>query len=310
MAAATVAGEEVRLDESPQVAAKTRSLIGDYIALTKPPIISLLVVTALGGMFLAARGVPPWHLVFAVVVGGSLAAGGANALNHFSDRDIDQVMRRTRSRPVASHRVTPQRALAFGIALNVLAFVLLASVANVLSAVLTMAATLFYVLVYTMWLKRTSTQNIVIGGAAGAFPPLIGWAAVTGGVDLPAYYLFLIVFFWTPPHFWALALLIQDDYAAARIPMLPVVAGREATVRQIVLYTIALVAITALLFTTGAVGIYYLVVSLILGAFFVYYAAQLLRDDRRVVAANAYKYSLLYLFLLFVVVMIDASLAR
>ncbi|HEX2173955.1 MAG TPA: heme o synthase [Dehalococcoidia bacterium] len=312
MASATVAGDDlgVGYSDTPQVSAKTHSLIADYIALTKPAIISLLLVTAVGGMFLAAQGLPPWHLLLAVLVGGYLAAGGANALNHFWDRDIDQVMPRTRRRPVASHRVTPGRALVFGLALNVLAFAVLALVANVLSAALAIGGTLVYMLVYTMWLKRTSMQNIVIGGAAGSFPPLVGWAAVTGRLDLPAYYLFLIIFFWTPPHFWALSLLIQDDYAAAKIPMMPVVLGRQATVWSIFLYTIALIAISALLFSTGAVGTYYLVAALVLGGFFVYYTVRLLRDDRRVAAANAYKYSLLYLFLLFVVVMIDASLPR
>jgi heme o synthase len=305
MASVPVASEEVRLAES-----GVRSLLADYVALTKPAIISLLVVTALGGMFLAARGLPPWHLVLAVLIGGSLAAGGANALNHCYDRDIDQVMRRTRRRPVAAHRIAPRQAFLFGVTLNVLAFGLLVTVANVLSALLAVGATLFYLLIYTMWLKRTSTQNIVIGGAAGAFPPLVGWAAVTGGLDLPAYYLFAIIFFWTPPHFWALALLIRDDYAQAEIPMMPVVLGTRVTVWSIFLYTIALVAITLLLYTTGVLGAWYLIAALALGTWFIVATAQLLRDPQRATAANAYKYSLLYLFLLFVAIMVDASLPR
>ena len=305
MASVPVASEEVRLAES-----GLRSLLADYVALTKPAIISLLVVTALGGMFLAARGLPPWQLVVAVLIGGSLAAGGANALNHCYDRDIDQVMRRTRRRPVAAHRISPRQACLFGVTLNVLAFGLLVTVANVLSALLAVGATLFYLLVYTMWLKRTSIQTIVIGGAAGAFPPLVGWAAVTGGLDLPAYYLFAIIFFWTPPHFWALALLIRDDYAQAEIPMMPVVLGTRVTVWSIFLYTIALVAITLLLYTTGVLGSVYLIAALALGTWFIVATAQLVRDPQRATAANAYKYSLLYLFLLFVAIMVDASLPR
>ena len=305
MASVPVAGDDVRI-----AAPSNRSLLADYVALTKPAIISLLLVTALGSMFLAAQGMPPWHRLLAVLIGGSLAAGGANALNHYYDRDIDQIMRRTRRRPVAARRVTPRQALVFGLVLNALAFGLLAAVANLLSAVLAVGATLFYVLIYTMWLKRSSVQNIVIGGAAGAFPPLVGWAAITGGLDLPAYYLFAIVFFWTPPHFWALALLIQDDYAQAEIPMMPVVLGTQATVWSIFLYTIALVAISLLLYTTGALGTFYLIAAVTLGGFFIVYTIRLLRDARRTTAANAYKYSLLYLFLLFVAIMVDASLPR
>lgn len=315
MSALPVVGEADRHAEETAAAVASeavpaRSLLADYLALTKPAIISLLLVTALGGLFLAAQGVPPWHVTLAVLVGGSLAAGGANALNHFWDRDIDQVMRRTRKRPVAANRVSPRQALAFGISLNVVAFVLLGVVTNWLAGALAIAATLFYVFVYTAWLKRTSFHNIVIGGAAGAFPPLVGWAAVTGDLAVPAYYLFMIVFFWTPPHFWALALLIEDDYAEAHVPMMPVVLGREATVWSIFLYTIALIAITTLLFSTGAVGLYYLTAALVLGGFFLVYTYRLLHDRSRRVAADAYKYSLLYLFALFVVIMVDAALPK
>ena len=186
----------------------------DFLALTKPKIISLLLVTAAGGMFLAEQGVPSLTLLGLVWAGGALASGGANAVNHFLDRDIDRDMRRTQGRPVAGLRVAPRYALAFGVALNIAAFALLATQVNLLSAALTLCASLFYVFIYTLWLKRTTPNNIVIGGAAGAIPPMVGWAAVTGGLDLPAVYLFAIVFFWTPPHFWALSLLIQTDYEA------------------------------------------------------------------------------------------------
>ena len=198
----------------------------DFLALTKPKIISLLLVTAAGGMFLAEQGVPSLTLLALVWVGGALASGGANAVNHFLDRDIDRDMRRTQGRPVAGDRVAPRYALAFGVALNVISFALLAVLVNLLAAGLTIIASLFYVFVYTMWLKRTTPNNIVIGGAAGAIPPMVGWAAVTGSLDLPAVYLFAIIFFWTPPHFWALSLLIQTDYQRAGVPMLPVVSSR------------------------------------------------------------------------------------
>ena len=280
--------------------------LGDYIALMKPRIIVLLLVTALGGMFLAAGGMPPVGLMAVVLVGGTLAAGGANALNHYYDQDIDSMMRRTQHRPIPGHRVLPQRAFVFGLVLNVLAFLVLATFAGVLSAVLALGGTLFYVLVYTRWLKRTTPHNIVIGGAAGAFPPLVGWAAVTGGLALPAWYLFAIIFFWTPPHFWALAWLMRDDYAEANVPMLPVVADERDTAWQILLYTIVLVPLTALLFTTRTVGWVYLGESLLLGGVFIAYAAALLRDPSRANASRLYRYSLLYLTLLFVVIMVES----
>ena len=201
------------------------ALVRDYVALTKPKIILLLVLTATGAMFLAAEGSPPLSTVLLVLFGGGLAAGGANALNQYWDRDIDERMARTSSRPLPDQRIDPRNALYFGAALNVIAFVILSSWVNLLAASLTLAATVFYVLVYTNWLKRTTTQNIVIGGAAGAIPPLVGWAAITGDLSLAALYMFAIVFFWTPPHFWALAVLLRNDYARAGVPMLPVVHG-------------------------------------------------------------------------------------
>ncbi|MBM3943729.1 MAG: protoheme IX farnesyltransferase [SAR202 cluster bacterium] len=283
-------------------------LLKDYLALTKPPIIVLLLVTAAGGMFLAAQGVPSVLLMALVGLGGALASGGANALNHYLDRDIDGVMRRTRRRPVPGQRIGPTQALAFGVTLNVVAFVLLAVWVNLLAAVLTLSATLFYVFVYTWWLKRNTPQNIVIGGAAGAIPPLVGWAAVTGGLDLPAVYLFAIVFFWTPPHFWALSLLIQEDYREAGIPMLPVVVSRRDTILHILLYTIALVAITLMFFFTKAVGWVYASSAAALGAWFLWLAWRLFREDTRSRARWLYLYSLLYLALLFAAMMVDSSL--
>ncbi|MDO8532434.1 MAG: heme o synthase [Dehalococcoidia bacterium] len=279
-----------------------------YVKLVKPWIIGLLLFTALGGMFLAAGGAPPLGVVVAVLVGGALTAGGANALNHYIDRDIDGLMYRTRARPIPSHRISPERAFMFGIALNVVGFLVLAVGANPLSAVLALAASGFYVLVYTSWLKRTTPQNIVIGGAAGAMPPLIGWAAITNSLGLPGFYLFAIVFFWTPPHFWALAMLLRDDYARAGIPMLPVVRSERETVWSILLYTIVLVAVTLLLYSTQALGTVYLASALVFGGLFIWMAVRLLKDSQRPRVAGLYKYSLLYLALLFVAIIADKSI--
>ena len=285
---------------------RSQSMLRSYVALTKPRIISLLVFTALGGMFLASGGTPDPLLTVIVLSGGAIAAGGANALNHYLDRDIDQLMRRTATRPVASGSIPPVHAMWFGVALNVLAFGILGWLVNPLSAVLTLSATLFYVFVYTMTLKRSTPQNIVIGGAAGAVPPMVGWVAVTGSLDLPALYMFAIVFFWTPPHFWALALLIKDDYSEAGVPMLPVVAGISETKRSILLYTILLTALTAMFFTTRAVGWVYFVGALALGIGFVYSAYRLMRRPGIEGAKSTYLYSLAYLALLFTLMMIDS----
>ena len=284
------------------------SLLRDYIALAKPRIIVLLLVTALGGMFLAAKGMPDVSLMVLVLTGGALAAGGANALNHYLDRDIDRRMKRTQHRPVAGGRVQPQQALAFGVGLNVVAFAMLSAFVNPLSAGLTMSATLFYVFVYTKGLKRTTPQNIVIGGAAGAIPPVVGWVAVTGSLDLQVLYLFSIIFFWTPPHFWALALLIKEDYAEAGVPMLPVVAGVAETTKSIFLYTLVVVALTLMFFTTQAVGWIYFAASASLGALFIYYAWRLTRQPDKKVAKVLYLYSLLYLALIFVALMVDSAI--
>jgi len=289
----------------------SRELVSDMVALTKPAIMSLLLLTAIGAMFLAARGVPPFSLLAATIVGGAAASGGASALNHYFDRDIDEVMRRTRRRPLPSHRVPDEWAVGLGIVLNIIAFAVLALFANVLAAALAIAGTLFYILVYTLWLKRSTVQNIVIGGAAGAIPPLVGWAAVTGSLDLEAWLLFAIIFFWTPAHFWALALLISDDYKRAGIPMLPVVRGEEATTWGIFTYALSLVPLSLLLFLGGGLGPLYLVVAVGLGLVFVGWAVRLIRvaaARRRAVARGLYVYSLLYLALLFVVIMVDSSL--
>jgi heme o synthase len=289
----------------------SREMVSDLVALTKPAIMSLLLLTALGGMFLAERGIPPFGLLAATLIGGAAASGGASALNHYLDRDIDDLMRRTRRRPLPAHRVPDEWAIGLGVALNIIAFAVLALWTNILAAALAISGTLFYIFVYTLWLKRTTVQNIVIGGAAGAIPPLVGWAAVTGALDLQAWLLFLIVFFWTPAHFWALALLIRDDYARAGVPMLPVVRGEEATVFQIFVYALSLIPFSLLLFVTGGLGLVYLVAALALGLVFVGYAVRLMRaavERRRAVARGVYLYSLLYLALLFVAIMVDSSL--
>ncbi len=282
----------------------------DYLTLTKPRIMSLLLLTGACGMFVGAGGVPPLGDLTVLLVGLALACGGASALNHVLDADIDKLMgKRTRSRPVATGRIAPERALEFGLALSALSFVLLASLANVLTAVLALVGNLFYVLVYTRWLKRSTPQNIVIGGAAGAVPPLVGWAAATGSLTLPALALFAIVFFWTPPHFWALALLIKRDYQAAGIPMLPVVRGDQETVRQILAYTLVLIAVTLVPVAFGMFGAVYLAAAVVLGAAFLWLAWRLRRELVPARAAVLFHYSLAYLALLFVAMAVDPLIA-
>ncbi|MBV8258190.1 MAG: protoheme IX farnesyltransferase [Actinobacteria bacterium] len=281
----------------------------DYVALTKPRIMSLLLVTGFCGMIAGARGWPGTGTAVAAMAGLALACGGASALNHVLDRDIDPLMgERTKQRPVASGRVPASRALEFGLALSAFSFVLLASAVNVLTAVLALIGNLFYVLVYTRWLKRSTSQNIVIGGAAGAVPPLVGWAAATSHVGLAAWLLFAIVFVWTPPHFWALALLIKENYANAKVPMLPVVRGERETARQIVLYSIALVGVTLLPWAWGGAGPVYVVGALALGAAFLWLAERLRRDVTPRRAALLFHYSLLYLALLFAALALDSVL--
>jgi len=274
--------------------------IRSYVALTKPRIIELLLVTTLPTMFVARRGVPALGLILATLVGGALAAGGANAINMVVDRDIDRVMHRTRHRPLVTGELTPGRALVFALVLEVAAFVELALAVNLLSAVLAVSATLFYVFVYTLWLKRTSSQNIVIGGAAGAVPVLVGWAAVTDSLGWAPLVLFAVIFIWTPPHFWSLAVRYRDDYEAAKVPMLPVVATLSRTAGQILLYTVALVAVTVLFAAVGHMGALYLAAAVVLGVLFLVYAVRLRREQTPRAAMALFKYSITYLTLLFV----------
>jgi len=283
-----------------------REVMADYLALTKPRIIVLLEVTALCAMVMAAHGWPGLGLVLLTMAGGALAAGGANTINMWFDRDIDQHMARTCSRPIPSGRIEATHALVFGIGLELASFAILATFANLLSATLALSALLFYVLVYTMWLKRTSMQNIVIGGAAGAMPPLVGWAAVSGRITVTALFLFAIIFYWTPPHFWALALLIRRDYEKAHVPMLPVVKGDRETRTQIALYTVVMVAVTMLPVFTGAFGAVYLAGALLLDGIFLAYALRTYRDSSARSAGRLFHYSLLYLALLFAVAALDS----
>ncbi len=291
---------------APAPAASLRDAARAYLALTKPRIIVLLLITTVPAMMLAAAGVPSIWLILATLIGGTLAAGSANAINMYLDRDIDEVMRRTRQRPLPSHQVTPEHALRFGFVLGAVSFAFLALTVNVLAAILALAAIAFYVFVYTMWLKRSTDQNIVIGGAAGAVPVLVGWAAVTGTLAWPALVLFAVVFVWTPPHFWALAMRVQDDYATAGIPMMPVVRGDDETRRQIFLYSLVLFGVTLLLVPVASMGPVYLATALVLGGAFVYRALILWRspsDDR---AWGLFKYSVIYLAALFGAIAVDA----
>jgi protoheme IX farnesyltransferase len=282
----------------------SRSLVSDLIALTKPRIISLLLVTTVGAMFVAGR--PSWTLVLIVSIGGYLMAGGANAVNMYLDRDIDDLLARTRLRPIPSGRMAAPAVLAFGVALATAATGLLAHFVNVLTAALALAGFYFYVFVYTRWLKRRTPQNIVIGGAAGAFPPLVGWAAVTGRVDLAALYLFLIIFYWTPPHFWALALLKQRDYERAGVPMAPLVWGESETKSQMVWYTLALGAVSLLPVAFGAFGTVYFISASLLWVVLLIGVLAVRRPSATAKAAwSVYKYSLLYLALLFLAMVVD-----
>lgn len=284
------------------------SVVRAYVALTKPRIIELLLATTIPTMFVAARGVPPLWLMVATTLGGAAAAGSANAINCWVDRDIDALMARTAHRPLVRSQVSPANALRFGVVLGVVAFVWLALTVNMLSAVLATAANLFYVLVYTMGLKRRTAQNIVIGGAAGCVPALVGWSAVTGTVELPALLLFAIVFAWTPPHFWALALRYRKDYARAGVPMLPVVAGVAETAKQILLYTVLLVTLTLMFGAVAQLGLLYLAAALILGGMFITSAVRLLRSLDAQAAYALFKFSNIYLALLFVAMAADAAL--
>jgi heme o synthase len=279
--------------------------LGDYVALTKPRIIELLLVTTVPTMIVAERGLPsPW-LIAATVLGGTLAAGGANAINMVVDRDIDRVMVRTRNRPLASGRLTARAALTFAIGIELAAFGFLWATVNLLSAALAVAACLFYVFVYTLWLKRSSASNIVIGGAAGAVPVLVGWTAVTNSLDWPPVVLFAVIFYWTPPHFWALAIRYRDDYARAHVPMLPVVASLRTTAVRIVLYTLLLWALTLVFAPVAGMGDIYIAAALALGAVFTWLAVGLLRDSSPQAAMRVFTWSITYITLLFGAIALD-----
>jgi protoheme IX farnesyltransferase len=275
----------------------------DFATLTKPRVQSLLLFTTATTMYVA--GDPSLGTVLLTCLGGALSAGGAGAINHAIDRDIDRAMSRTANRPVAAGRIPPVTAIRFGALLGCASFALLAFAVNPLAAALSLSGLLGYVFVYTLWLKRSTPQSIVIGGAAGAVPPLVAWAATSGGLSGTAFYLFAIVFFWTPPHFWALSLLMKDDYARAGVPMLPVVRGEAETRRQILLYTVLLYAVTQLPFCAGAFGVEYLIASMALGGAFIYCAVRLLRSADRRWALRTYLFSLAYLALLFLSMPLD-----
>ena len=283
--------------------ATTRSRALAYLALTKPRIIELLLITTVPAMVLAARSWPGTWLVVATLIGGSLSAGGANAINSYYDRDIDELMRRTSSRPLARSEVEPRNALVFGAILGSAGFLWLWVTTNLLAAALSTAALLFYVFVYTAWLKRSTPQNIVIGGAAGAAPALVGWAAVTGSLAVGAWVLFLIVFYWTPPHFWALAIKYKDDYEKAGVPMLPVVAGVEATTRRMLLYTGLMVGVSLLLVPLASMSWVYLVAAVALGAWFLFDTWRVVRNPRH--AMRLFATSTVYLAALFASVVVD-----
>ncbi|MEA2437710.1 MAG: heme o synthase [Thermoleophilaceae bacterium] len=285
---------------------RARTVLRDYLTLTKPKVQSLLLFTTVTTMYVA--GTPSLGLVLLTCLGGALSAGGAGAVNHYVDRDIDAMMSRTRSRPVPAGRISPRAALAFGVALQVASFLLLSLTVNVLAASLALSGFLGYVFVYTLWLKRSTPQNIVIGGAAGAVPPLVAWAATTGSLSWNAVYLFAIVFYWTPPHFWALSLLMKDEYAKAGVPMMPVVRGEAETRRQIVLYTGLLFLVTQLPVCGGLLGAFYMVVAAALSAVFGFGALALQRSRERRPALRLYLFSLAYLALLFGAMVIDARL--
>ena len=286
----------------------TRSRLGAYVALTKPRIIELLLVTTVPVMFVAEQGVPDLLLVVTTVVGGSLAAGGANAINMVVDRDIDALMERTRNRPLVTGELTPRAALTFALSLEVAAFALLWSTVNLLSAVLAVSACLFYVFVYTLWLKRTSKQNIVIGGAAGAVPTLIGWTAVTGSLAWAPVVLFGVIFFWTPPHFWALAIRYREDYAAASVPMLPSVADDDTVGTQIVLYTLVVWALSLVFVPVADMGLLYTVSAVVLGGVFTFQSVRLKGDPTPERAMGLFHWSITYISLLFGIMAVDPLL--
>ena len=283
--------------------------IKDYTTLTKPKVNLLLVITALSAIFLASENLPSIQVLLAVIVGGTFASGGAGAINHSIDKDIDNTMKRTSKRPVAGERISKSNALIFGILLNVASFIILTVLTNVLAAIMAISGTLFYVVIYSMWLKKKTFHNIVIGGAAGCFPPLVGWSAVTGDLSLSAWYLFAIIFFWTPPHFWALAMLMKDDYSKAEIPMLPSVVGIEATFKPMTLHTITLILLTLVMtFVNNKLSYIYFLSCSVIGIYYLYLTYKLYKDYDRQNNLKIYKFSLLYMMLFSVIVITDSLL--
>ena len=297
--------EELEAIEEKREVRPIRQTISSYIDLMKPHVTVLLLGTTLAAMAIADRGLPPLGLALATLLGGAMSAGSANCINCYIDRDIDQIMGRTQHRSLPSGKVQPTQALIFGVASGIGSFLILTFFVNLLSALLATSAILFYVFVYTLWLKRSSAQNIVIGGAAGAVPVLVGWAAATNTITLPAIWLFAIIFYWTPPHFWALSLLIQKDYEKAHIPMMPVVMGEPETRKQIFLYSLLLLAVTLVLFAMRAMGYLYLAASLVLGGILLYMAVRLLRDKTKKWARTLFWYSNCYLAMIFAAMVVD-----
>ena len=285
---------------------KLINIFQNYLQLTKPRIIPLLLITALGGMLLGAQEIPNLSIILTVLIAGSLASGGASSINQYLEHDIDTKMSRTSNRPIAMGKIKPINALVFGIVLNILSLLLFVIFTNLISGILAISATLFYIIVYTIILKRSTHQNIVIGGAAGALPPIIGWTAVTGSIGIPALILFAIIFIWTPPHFWALSLILKDDYAAAKIPMLPVVHGIKKTKKEIFKYSILVFFTTLTLIFTENIGLIYIIPTVILGLLFIYLSWDLLKSEEIQKAKKLFFYSMLYLSIIFFSIMIDS----
>ncbi len=283
-----------------------RQRLKDFLILTKPVIVGLLLVTTFAGMVAGGKAWPSFSLAFWTLLGGALAAGGSGAINQYIDRDLDRNMQRTARRPLAAGRMTPAEGLSFGLGLSIVSFYILAGYVNLLAAFLSLAGILYYVVLYSMLLKKATVQNIVIGGGAGAIPPLVGWAAVTGSLSIPALILFLIIFMWTPPHFWALAIVRRKDYEKAGVPMLPVIRGEAETRKQVLIYTVELVAVTFLLPLIGYTGAVYLLSAILLGAILLYYAWRVYKNEGNKVAWMMYRYSSMYLMFLFLALMVDA----
>ena len=298
----------VAVNETRAASIGWRKLLGAYIALTKPRIIELLLVTTFPAMVVAANGLPHWWTAVATLLGGALAAGGANTINCYLDRDIDAIMKRTHRRPIPAGLITPTQALVFGVSLSVISFAFLTVAVNLLTALLAESAILFYVFIYTSWLKRSTVENIVIGGAAGSVPPLCGWAAVTGGLDAAPLIMFAIIFLWTPPHFWGLAIGYEDDYASAKVPMLPVMQGAVEARRRSLVYAVVTVGASLMLYATGSVGLIYEAIAAVSGAILLYLAWKQVVRGSIAGAMSLFRYSTTYLAILFFAMMIDRLL--